>query len=543
MNRYYHLSLLVVVLVITLCGYAPAYLNAQDAEMPADLRLGPEYRNTSGTMVSEVIGTYQEHTILLKLRRNVLQPSQPARPVFERYTMNMELDREVELTLQFRGNDLEFERAVMQDGHIHVIASFHNRRTRKTHLFHRAYTADVLRAAGNWKLLGDVPSLSRNDKGVFKTEYARDSSFMLIVSDIPRRSGQSYKAKMILLDRNYDLVWERETDLGFPAGNFSAEHVRISRGGDVYLLGRNYLSRRRSLSARGTPYNYALFKISDEASRPQSIAIPGTDKFVADLTFQINRPDEIVFAGFYSETSASNQKGTVYFRYDPVSNRFTTPVFTPFSIGVLEQLLTRRQIARGRELLNFDLNQIILRNDGGGVLIAEQYHYSARTEYAPYGFSPMYRRYYGYHPYRSTGRHIEQFEFNEILVTNIGPEGDIQWAQIVPKRQTSVGDEGYYSSYTLAVLPEMLVFLYNDNIMNYSDHSRASAFGITGTRRSVVTMAMVTHDGALIRYPILNSRDEGILTRPSISRQVDIDRVIIYGEWGNRYRLGNLFIL
>lgn len=536
----------VKMLFLGIAFFLAANVSAQVADgIPADLALSPEYRNPAGTSVSEVLGIYQEQTVLLKIKRNILQPAQAPMAILERYDERMNMVRYSELSLQFRGNDLEFERAVMQQGVIHIIASFHNRRTRKTHLFHRSYSADQFRAESTWKLLGDVPSLTRTDKGMFKLEFARDSSFLAIVSDIPRRSRQSFKMKVLLLDRQFDPVYANEFDFGYPSGSFTAEQMSVTRSGVVYLLSKTFLSSQRSVGIRSRPYVYTLFALHDGQSKPNEIVLPQTENFISDLTFQINRPDEFVFAGFYSETSVSNQKGTVYFRYNPEQEALTNPVFTPFSLDILELLLTRRQIARGRELLNFDLNHLILRSDGGGVLIAEQYNVITRTDYSsPYGYSPMYRRYYGYSPnYYGGRRMIEQFEFNEILVANISPEGEIQWAQIVPKRQSSVNDEGYYSSYTLAVRADRLVFLYNDNILNYQGHERASTFGITGTRRSVVTMALITPNGELSRYPILNSREEGIYTRPSISKQVADDRVIIYGEWGNRYRLGNLFIL
>lgn len=361
--------------------FASANLRAQVADgIPADLNLSPEYRNPTGTSVSEVLGIYMDQTILLKIKRNILQPSQAPMAVLERYDERMNMVRYTELSLQFRGNDLEFERAIMQNDQIHVIASFHNRRTRKTHLFHRSYLADQFRAEGSWKLIGDVPSLSRTDKGIFKIEFARDSSFLAIVSDIPRRSRQSYKLKVLLLDRNFDSVYAKEADFGYPAGNFSAEQMQITANGEIFLLGRNTITSRRSVSLRTRPYVYTVFELKDEASKPKEILLPQTDNFISDLTFQINRPDEFVFAGFYSETSVSNQKGTVYFRLNPETGLLSTPAFTAFSIDILEQLLTRRQIARGRELLNFDLNHLILRSDGGGVLIAEQYNVITRSD-------------------------------------------------------------------------------------------------------------------------------------------------------------------
>ena len=101
------------------------------------------------------------------------------------------------------------------------------------------------------------------------------------------------------------------------------------------------------------------------------------------------------------------------------------------------------------------MDQLILRNDGGALLIAEQYfvqeEYDRNQFYDPY-YSNYYNRNYNDIDY--------VYNYNDIIVVNIRPDGEIEWTARIPKRQVTTNDGGYYSSYAMSIVRSKIYFVF-----------------------------------------------------------------------------------
>jgi hypothetical protein len=178
-------------------------------------------------------------------------------------------------------------------------------------------------------------------------------------------------------------------------------------------------------------------------------------------------------------------------------------------------------------LLNYALDDLILRSDGGALLIAEQYfvrQYAVRDFWDPrFGSTIRYDYYYNY---------------NDIIIVNIKPTGEIEWATRIPKIQETINDGGYYSSYSKAIVRDKIYFIYNDNNRNFSKDSER-IYNFNG-RNSVIAVTEVSIDGSTRKFPLFSNRDAGVITRPKICKQVGLRKMVIFGERGRTYRFGDL---
>ena len=159
-------------------------------------------------------------------------------------------------------------------------------------------------------------------------------------------------------------------------------------------------------------------------------------------------------------------------------------------------------------------------------MVAEQYY--------------VYQQSYRY--WDGTIRYDNFYNYNDIIIVNIQPDGVIEWSTRIPKRQETLNDGGYYSSYAMATVRDRFYFIYNDNSRNYrntGNDNRRYLYNFNG-RYSVVVVSEVTKDGAVNTFPLFTNRDADVITRPKICRQTGSRRMMVYGEIGRNYRFAKL---
>ena len=169
---------------------------------------------------------------------------------------------------------------------------------------------------------------------------------------------------------------------------------------------------------------------------------------------------------------------------------------------------------------------MVPRGDGGTVLIAEQYYVRVVTSYDRATGNTTVRYYYHY---------------NDIVVISISPKGDIEWATKVPKRQTSVNDNGYYSSYAMMITGGQLHFIYNDHKINIVERrtNRLKNFRLSDNK-GIIALASVDPDGKVSRRPLLSNRDATTICRPKMCSQISPDEMLIFGKRGKKTQFGSV---
>lgn len=108
------------------------------------------------------------------------------------------------------------------------------------------------------------------------------------------------------------------------------------------------------------------------------------------------------------------------------------------------------------QINNFVIQDLVVKNDGGLVIVAEAFARVVRQNYASPG---MYG--YGYGG-MSTNRYIEYY-YGNILLLDVDGNQNLNWFSSVPKWQKSIDDYGLYSSFCLLNTGSNLSFLYNES--------------------------------------------------------------------------------
>lgn len=246
-------------------------------------------------------------------------------------------------------------------------------------------------------------------------------------------------------------------------------------------------------------YNYIIF-----SGNIRDVNLKKTQLFddSVNVTEGILKTDYInnkfVFAGLFNLRDSSYSKG-YYIWQKNFSATDVSAIAQPFSNAIISEIAGRNFKLQG--LYNLQLGNLILRQDGGFIITTEEYKVNREiiTDMSMYGGSQSNFRYYYY--------------YNNVIVLSVNKEGLTDWHKVLRKEQVSINDNGIYSSYLMAVMPDKLLFVYNDlSRKNWN----LSTFDLNaqGSSRSGILLKSNEYDARLI---------------PRDGQQVSADQFVIPG--------------
>lgn len=505
---------------------------AQPSGIPARISWGEELKEPAGTLITKVIDA---NTAGFHVLRQKNEGSMSHEAIYvEYYDSEMKLRRSQEMELKYKGKRRDFEDVIKIGGQLYLFTSFNNQAQKKNYLFYQKLSPR-LQPSKELAKIAEIDARNREKEGAFKLLLSRDSSRVLLYNQLPSNKREPERFALRVFDNQLRELWSRDITLPYSDQQFAVEDYRVDNDGNVYLMGVLYIDGVRE-RRRGRPnYQYIVLAYTRDGGDAQEYRITLGDKFITDLAFRVADDKRLVFAGFYSERGTYSIKGTCFFRIDPETKEIQNVNLKGFDFEFRTEFMTDSEAQRaaraeaagatGRqpELYRFSLDELILRSDGGAVLVAEQY----------FVFERVYRFWDG------SLRYDYFYNYNDIIVVNIRPDGSIEWATRIPKRQETYNDGGYYSSYAMSIVRDRLYFIFNDNSRNFENDGGNRLYNFNG-RNSVIALAELHKDGQLRLYPLFFNRDADTITRPKICKQIGSRRMMIYGERGRSYRFAGL---
>ncbi len=223
--------------------------------------------------------------------------------------------------------------------------------------------------------------------------------------------------------------------------DISVKQAIITNQGNFYLLVKH---QDKGKIKSPFSYQYVVYKYLTEEDKLIPYPIEIEDKFVTDLFIKADKDENLKIGGFYSNRSTDLVAGALYMKFDVNDKSPSVIAFNPFDEAFLQKYLTQKQIMKGKELSDFYLDNIILRSDGGALILAEKFYIT----------STSYRDMNGFWYNRNV------YHYEDVWIISMGPDGKIEWTTIVNKKQSSEND--IELSYVPMVGPEGVLILYKD---------------------------------------------------------------------------------
>lgn len=299
------------------------------------------------------------------------------------------------------------------------------------------------------------------------------------------------------------LLWEKSVVIDDAYAPSDFLRVLVDNSGRMY-----YLRDRNNYRAKNGTHYYE-FVSYDGAGEVVLYRINMGPQHTFDVTFAIdNLNQRLIAAGFYGARDNLQADGYFYLSVPPLAPTDHLQAFIPFQEEFLTALLGREYKPQ-RGLLDVDVMDMVLRRDGGVLLVAERNHQLERR-------GPT-TRFANDAPFRL----LIDYYYDEILAASINPDGALHWQAILHKKQFSQDDDGVYSSFFLMKTAGQLRFLFNDEIRYENTVSEYTLNGL----------------GDRDRHSLFSTEKLDLRLRFRAAAQVSANEVIIPSEKRSRLRL------
>ncbi|HEY8400301.1 MAG TPA: hypothetical protein VIK89_03510 [Cytophagaceae bacterium] len=491
------------------------------AAQEVNVNMGPEFMAAKRSTLSGIIGYDQTGYYVLQSKLRGLNPQ----TMLAHFDNQLSLTKQVELSPSYEGKELIVESIVYMDGKIYLFTSFKNHKLGKKFLFYQTVNKSTLTPNNDLKKIEEI-ELNKSKDGDYWFTTSKDTSKILCIKNLPNDKDEPESFGIKVFDSKMQLLWEKSVELPYAEKLFDISKYIMSNEGHVYILGRLYEGKAKETRKGKVNYQYKIFAYNRDKSEKE-ITVSLGDKYITDLQMGISDAGEFICSGFYSNMGTHSIDGTYFLKIDPKNNKVLSRHAKEFPTDFLTQYVTEKeakkiekQEQKGKdfELYEYDLDELIVREDGGAYLIGEQYYVRVvTTTYSTGngGYSTRTTYYYNYH---------------DIIVISFNRDGSIEWCEKVPKRQVSTNDGGFYSSYVRALYNDRLYFIFNDHIDNLQSWSTGKLKNYTAGQNGVVTLVSLTREGKQNRTMLYKAKDIETITVPKVCEQISKNELIIYGQ-------------
>ena len=452
-------------------------------------------------------------------------------PILERYKLS-DLSLDYSKSVPMKGPndiDLSFESIYFMNGNLILFASHYDREKDINILY-----AEILdEHATPKKQFAEVARISATQKsnpGSFYTGMSNDSTQILLVVNPPYDKYANETFTLQLVDKDLNTKWKKEIIPPYKDEFFALDNFIVAGNGDVYMIAT--VSKDKSVMSRQErrlepTYYHTVLMYEHATNDLKEYKVTLDPKFISDIKMTINEKGDIICAGFYSHKCSNSIIGSFYLKIDKQSKAITNQGTKDFPMDFLSQFMSSKKASKGKELYDYILKHLVLRDDGGAVLVAEQYYEILEQSYDPTTHMYTYNYYYYY---------------NDIIVVSIDPSGEIAWAKKIPKYQISRNDGGYYSSFAFAVSGDKMYFMFNDNSKNLkSQNQEVQKYRyMNNPKKSTAILVTMDSNGNQDRQAMFNNRDLKIILRPKLFMQINEHRMILYGEMRSNFKLADV---
>lgn len=275
----------------------------------------------------------------------------------------------------------------------------------------------------------------------------------------------------------------------------------LSNDGVIFLgQGKN----KRTLMNNQAQYeSLKVLKYDYRKDELKFIAIEEGEHLINEVDFEVDdKNGKIVIAGFYSEKQASLSDGYLYIDIDLKTDKIGKRVFAPFSAEFTRKIESIKGYRSRKKATNLNINRLVIRNDGGALLVAES-AYSTSRNVTRSSFDTYYNS-------RRT-MEVTNHYHDDIIVLSIHPDGSLFWDNVLRKKQYSEDDDGYFSSFGVVNVRSALNLIFNEEI----------------TKNTTVNGYVLDAKGDYKIQSLVSVREYDLMMAPQYSKQLSFSEVVL----------------
>lgn len=369
--------------------------------------------------------------------------------------------------------------------------------------------------------IDNIPEVNSFRTGDFRFGTTSDNNKIVVWQNIPggRNDQALYGVKL------YDSLYNRILSRGFllPQKSYDVQvtDMLADAEGNIAML-VSIARPKKEIRGGELPVRYHLITYQPGLNEVKQQPIDLAGKNISDVRILINQNDHILCTGFYSNPGNSGVAGSFYGTYHFNGLPEVPLSYYGFSNDIMEQFLKEKSITRGDGLPGFSIDRIFLKSDGGLYTVSEQYFVQEVCNRDARGILSCNYYYY----------------YNSIIVNAIDAQGRFQWTRLIPKYQSSVNDNGWFSSYAISNINDTLRVIFNENPKNFAESDPEKYKTMYKANKSVVALVTMDPAGNMQKKSLFSNKEEHLTMRPRFYSYDNNGNLIMpaYGQ-GGRFRL------
>ena len=373
---------------------------------------------------------------------------------------------------------------------------------------------------------------AKHGTGSFYFRISDDSTKVLVYANPPYDKDGNQKFAFSVYNTSLEKQWEKVVTLPYKDKMIDIYNEIISNNGDVYLLVKKYdgeapKQAKRNENGKEANYKFMVLAYTNQGNDYKEYTFDLSGKFVVDPTFKLDPKGNLAFAGFYTDKLGGSEKGIFYSTIDALTKEVKASSTKEFTTEMIEAFgknrMERKKNGNDAGLRNFVFRKFLLKDDGGAVLLAENYYVVEITTTDKYGTRTTY-----------------QYHYNDILAIGVNSSGSIDWFTRIPKMQVCQGIPLLSFGFSPLVAGDKVYLLYNDNKKNLAGDTKGKAKGFTGA--GIAQVAIIDSKGGVTKKELFDAKDMKTQLQVQLSRQVTPNSMVVYMQKGKNYRIGSITI-
>ncbi|MBN2213033.1 MAG: hypothetical protein JW723_02210 [Bacteroidales bacterium] len=454
--------------------------------------------NYGSASVHKIIGHDADHFYVVKFHSN-------------QYYLE-KLDNDLNLLLEepvklFEGlRTYELETVVHFYGRLYIFAS--RRRFNDITLYYQVIDKSNLLPESDLTELTNIKFIKGNWAD-FHFALSRHEKKLLIACRTKLHWSKVQFNEYYVFGEDFKLIWKREDSFEFSGQGPRDNKYVVDETGNISILS---LQKRESILSLFSDIKnvYTIYRYTNEGADFNEYPVTLRNKYIRGVKIIGGEHGELICAGLYSELFRSGVRGTYFFKIHPYNGRIYDNYLNEFSDAMLDQLSeTKEPIIENEELIKYVMTDLVLRDNGTIILIAEQL------------FEQTYDTY------------------NNLIVTCYDTIGQVYWSQVIEKNQdfnihmlarTGVEPSDYrdyimetgaidqtienYCSYALmAPLDETSVIIFFNNDFRNLDQPEKNR-NFNRPRKSYIKAVAIDEYGNISSQPVLKWKKKALFPEP-----------------------------
>ncbi len=249
-----------------------------------------------------------------------------------------------------------------------------------------------------------------------------------------------------------------------------------------------------------------LYCLSATDGQLKSMQMPDMAMSISTPLIKLDQQQQqVYFCAPYALSPRGQVEGLAIGKFTPDADTLNKLMLVAFD----QKLRTATDEKNKKRAFNdYDIRDLIIKNDGGVLVVSEKFFYTTRQVYS-YGMDGFYSGYYSRSPYFNNS--VMEYHYGDILALDITRNGEIAWNAFIRKEQYVQEGHSIKSSYIMMNSGATLVFLFND----------------FSTAHTSVAMAALSADGSLKlkKLPFVKEMRSELV--PLLGRQTGLTEMII----------------